>query len=185
MKTLLRQIKGLLLLSSIILLLAPSDLMCQEMAQEGSPDIKLMDAARQIMTSAETCALITLDHEGRPRVRTMDPFAPEGDFTVWFGTNASSRKVAQIKNDPRVTLYYLEGNNAGYVMICGTARLVDDEKEKEKRWKPAWKAFYPDDRKGYLLIQVIPDWMEVVSYTHDVHGDPYTWEPQKVVFTSK
>lgn len=163
-----------LVIPLIILLLIPLEGLGQEN--------KIKDAARKIMTSVETCALITLDDEGRPRVRAMDPFLPEEDFTVWMGTNANSRKVAQIKNDPRVTLYYLEDNDAGYVMIYGTAELVDDEKEKEKWWKPEWKAFYPDGNEDYLLIKFTPEWMEVVSYTYDVHGDHDTWVAPKVIF---
>ncbi len=134
------------------------------------------------MTSSKTCALITVDDEGRPRVRVMDPFEPEPDFTIWFGTNPKSRKVDQIKNNPKVTLYYLENNNAGYVMIQGTAELVNDKTEKETRWKNEWEAFYPNKPHDYLLIKVTPNWMEVVSYTHNIIGDPETWEPPKVVF---
>ena len=89
-------------------------------------DTKLINAAKEIMQSAKTCALITVDDEGRPRVRTMDPFSPEENLTVWFGTNASSRKVDQIKNDNRVTLYYLDKDNTGYVMIHGIASIVKE-----------------------------------------------------------
>ena len=151
----------------------------------GSPDSKLKDAAREIMTSAETCALITLDREGRPRVRVMDPFIPDRDFTVWLGTNSNSRKVDQIKNDPRVTLYYLADDASGYVMIHGTAYLVNDQEEKDKRWKKEWEAFYPENRETYLLIKIVPEWMEVVSYPHGITGDPVSWEPPKVIFESE
>ena len=154
MKTILQQFKKLCLISLVILLFLPSELIGQEKEHSDPPDKKIKEAARKIMTSVETCALITLDKEGRPRARAMDPFAPEDDFTVWFGTNANSRKVAQIKNDPRVTLYYLENNDAGYLMIYGTAELIDDAKEKEKRWKPEWEAFYPNDRKDYLQYRL-------------------------------
>lgn len=179
------QVKRIFFLLFIILLLAPSDGICQGSEQADLSDIKLMDAAREIMTSVKTCALITLDQEGRPRVRAMDPFDPDDDFIVWMGTNSSSRKVEQIKNDPRVSLYYLENESAGYVMIYGTAHLVDDKEEKDMRWKTEWEAFYPDDRKGYLLIKIIPEWMEVVSYTYNIHGDPESWEPQKVIFDTR
>lgn len=146
--------------------------------------MKLTSAAREIMISAGTCALITLDEEGRPRVRTMDPFAPESDFTVWFGTNSKSRKVSQIENDPRVTLYYLDGDASGYVMIHGTAELVNDPLEKEKRWKDAWEAFYKDKTEEYLLIKVSPVWMEVSSTTRGIYGDTITWEPPSILFDS-
>jgi len=150
-----------------------------------SPNNKLIIAAREIMTSSKTCALITLDHEGRPRARTMDPFLPESDFTVWFGTNPKSRKVDQIKKDPRVTLYYLENNGAGYVMIHGKAKIVNDQKEKEKRWKVEWEAFYANRDEDFLLIKVSPEWMEVISYAHGVVGDPSTWETPSVIFDPK
>jgi len=169
----------------IILFLIPLAGFSQQKKQADSLETRVLFAAKEIMTSAETCALITLDQDGRPRVRAMDPFDPEDDFTVWFGTNANSRKVGQIKNDPRVTLYYLENGAAGYVMIHGTAQLVDDKEEKEKRWKTEWEAFYPNDRKGYLLIKIIPEWIEVLSYTHGLNGDPVSWEPPKVFFESK
>ena len=68
----------------------------------------IINAAREIMLSAATCTLITIDEQGRPRARAMDPFLPEDDFTVWFGTNPKSRKVDQIMKDDRVTLYYVD-----------------------------------------------------------------------------
>ena len=185
MKTDLCFIKNPIYLFFYILLLTPTICFPQGIVQADSINYKLKEAARDIMTSAETCALISLDQEGRPRVRVMDPFIPESDFTIWLGTNAKSRKVDQIKNDPRVTLYYLENNAAGYVMIHGTAQLVNDQEEKDKRWKNEWEVFYPDDREGYLLIKIIPEWMEVISYTHGITGDPETWEPPKVIFDTK
>lgn len=185
MKAQAKQLIRPIFLLFVILFFIPLAGFGQEIKQADSSDIKLMLAAREIMISAESCALITLDQEGRPRVRAMDPFDPDDDFAVWLGTNSNSRKVDQIKNDPRVTLYYLEENDAGYVMIYGTAYLVDDKEEKEKRWKPEWEAFYPGDREGYLLIKIIPEWMEVVSYTYGFLGDPENWEPPKVIFDSK
>jgi general stress protein 26 len=168
-----------------ILLLIPDAGFSQIKEHKDSVTVKLKTTAREIMTAAGTCALITVDQEGRARVRVMDPFPAENDFTVWFGTNPKSRKVDQIKKDPRVTLYYLDPNASGYVMIHGIAQLVNDQKEKEKRWKVEWEAFYPDKPEGYLLIKVIPKWMEVISYTHGIVGNPVTWEPPIVSFDPK
>ncbi len=165
-------------------LLLPHLGMGQQMELADTSHIKLMNAAKEIMAAAGTCALITLDEEGRPRVRAMDPFSPESDFTVWFGTNSKSRKVSQIKNDPRVTLYYLDGDASGYVMIHGTAELVNDKAEKVKRWKDAWEAFYKDKTEEYLLIKVRPVWMEVSSTPRGIYGDTITWQPPAVIFDS-
>jgi len=167
-----------------ILLLIPFSGFGQKTELLDSANQDLIKAAREIMNAAGTCALITLDEEGRPRVRAMDPFAPETDFTVWFGTNSKSRKVNQIENDPRVTLYYLDGDASGYVMIHGTAQLINDPFEKEKRWKDAWEAFYKDKTEDYLLIKVSPIWMEVSSTSRGIYGDTITWQPPKVIFES-
>lgn len=166
-------------------LLLPCVGFAQQSEQLDTLNIKLVSVAKEIMAAAETCALITLDHQGRPRVRAMDVVLPEDDLTVWFGTNPNSRKVGQIKNDARVTLYYLEKDSSGYVMIHGIAEIVNDQKEKDKRWKAEWEAFYPNKTKDFMLIKVTPEWMEVVSYTHGILGNPITWEPARVVFGSK
>lgn len=156
--------------------------MGQNLIVQDSTNIKLISAAKEIMSEAGTCALITIDEKNLPTVRVMDPFNPESDLTVWFGTNPKSRKVKQIKNNPNVTLYYLEKNASGYVVIHGQAELFDDEFEKGNRWKPEWEAFYPDRSKSYLLIKVVPKSMEIISYAHGIVGDPETWETPFIIF---
>jgi len=154
----------------------------QNIEQKDSTNNKLISAAKEIMAEAGTCALITLDEKDLPMVRVMDPFLPESDFTVWFGTNSKSRKVNQIKKNPNVSLYYLDGDASGYVVIHGTAQLVDDQREKEKWWKVEWEAFYPNKAEDYLLIKVTPQWMEILSTTRGILGDPITWEVPVVFF---
>jgi len=154
----------------------------QEPAHKDYSEEVLTKAAIDIIEGAGTCALITLDASGLPSVRVMDPFLPESDFTIWFGTNPKSRKVNQIKNNPKVTLYYLEKNSSGYVVIHGTATLVNDQSEKNKWWKTEWDAFYPNNTDAYQLIKVSPQRMEVISYTHSIIGDPKTWEVPVVIF---
>jgi general stress protein 26 len=143
---------------------------------------RLIAAAREIMAAARYCALITLDSSGRPQARTLDPFPPDENMVVWLGTNPRSRKVAEIRRNPRVTLYYFDREGEAYVTISGIARLVNDPKEKAKRWKDEWKDFYPDRARNYLLIAVQPDRLEVVSVKKGIVGDPNTWTPPSVNF---
>jgi general stress protein 26 len=145
----------------------------------------LLNAAREIIEGTSACALITLDASGIPSVRAMDPFLPESDFTIWLGTNPKSRKVNQIKNNPKVTLYYLDKNSSGYVVIHGSAILVNDQSEKDKRWKTKWDAYYPNKTDDYQLIKISPERMEVISYAHGIIGDPATWEVPVVNFINK
>lgn len=114
----------------------------QETEYKDTEKSNLIQAAKEIISGAGSCALITVDELVRPRVREMDVLPLENDFTVWLGTNPKSRKVNQIKNDPRVTLYYQDKDDSGYVMIHGKAQLIDDLREKEIHWKVEWEAFY-------------------------------------------
>lgn len=142
----------------------------------------LLEAARAIMDAARYCALVTLDQAGTPQVRTMDPFPPGDDMSVWMGTNRNSRKVGQIQQDGRVTLHYAAPDASGYVMLTGRARIVDDPSELAARWKPEWEPFYQDRESEYILIEVVPERLEVVDYRRGIVGDPGSWEPPSVVF---
>lgn len=139
----------------------------------------LISAAREIMTSARYCALITNGSAG-VHARAMDPFPPEDDMTVWFGTNSRSRKVREIRRHPKVTLYYFNRENEEYVVLTGVARLINDPKEKAKWWKDEWNSFYPNRAKDYLLIKFKPETLEVVSEKKQIFGDPVTWKPPRV-----
>jgi general stress protein 26 len=174
----------LMVLALMFVLTVPRGLRAQE-GETTPPRDTLITAARQIMESAHFCALITLDKSGHPRARAMDPFSPEEDMTVWLGTNRRTRKVQDIKNDSRVTLFYLDPDGKGYVSLYGTARVVDDPQETARRWKTEWSRFYPDKDKSYILIEVTPSKLEVVNYERGVTGGPNTWMPPSVEFTKR
>lgn len=151
-------------------------------AQEAPSRETLLAAAEEIMEAARFCGLVTFDKSGNTSVRMMDPFPPDEDGSIWMGTNRETRKVREIEGDPRVTLYYHSPEHVGYVAVYGTARLVDDPQEKASRWKDEWEGLYPDREAKYLLIQVIPDRMEVINYSRAIQGDPEDWEPASVDF---
>ncbi|MBL7844352.1 MAG: pyridoxamine 5'-phosphate oxidase family protein [Cyclobacteriaceae bacterium] len=141
----------------------------------------LTSVAREIISRAEHCVFITVDQNRQPQARTMDPFEPEADFTIWLATNPSSRKVKQIRKNSNVTLYYYDGDN-GYVSLYGKAELVNNQQEKDKRWKTEWADFYPNRTDAYLLIRVKPSRLEIISYKNNIIGDSKTWKPEVVEF---
>jgi general stress protein 26 len=173
-----------LLLLVLFLLLAASAIEAQQTTQPLSRD-ELIANAREIISTARYCALITVNSSGRAQSRTVDPFPPDEQMEIWIGTNPRSRKVAEIRRNRRVTLYYFDRESEAYVSISGTARLVNDPKEKAKRWKEEWKEFYPNRARDYLLIAVTPEKLELVNVKKGIVGDPVTWKPPSVVFTRR
>jgi len=184
MNTLFSSLRPGLLFFTTFFLFSASNGISQEIQQASTRNDSLIVVAREIMKAARYCALITVDESGQPYARTMDPFWPGEDMVIWFGTNPSSRKVKHIRHDSRVVLYYFDSEAPGYVSITGSARLVNDAKEKNLRWKKEWQPFYPDRDSSYLLIAVEPEKLEVVNEKYNITGDLKTWKPPTLKFKS-
>jgi general stress protein 26 len=163
----------IIILILIIILQSPLITFAQENAALYNRDT-LITTARKMMETTRYCALITLDTMGHPDARTMEPFSPDSNMVVWLGTSINSKKVKQIKNDSKVTLYYQAQNAAGYVVIKGQAYIVQDSSKKQTYWKKEWSRFYPEDKSNYTLIKVIPEKLEVIDYQHGIFGDSKT-----------
>jgi general stress protein 26 len=146
-----------------------------------SPDrAAVIAAAREFMATQKYCALITLDETGRPTVRTMNPFPPDEDMSVWFATKDITRKLKQITRDPRVTVYYSDHQQAsGYVAITGRAELINDMAVIKQRWREYWTTAFPDP-KSIVLIKVVPERLDVLYYKKGMLGDSVTWRTPSV-----
>ena len=165
----------------LILVLTPSISIISQTEQfskqrEISRD-SLLIYSRIIIDSSDSRTFITVDETGNPRARTMSPFPPEEDWTIWLGTFPTSRKVEQIKKNPSVVVFYYDSDSYSYVNISGTARLVNDPELKEKYWKAGWKRFYPDRDKQYILIEVTPHRLEICSFRYNLLWDEYGIPP--------
>jgi len=146
------------------------------------PRADLLAEARRVMEAARFCALLTSGDEGRISARTMDALPPDPDFVVWIATNPKTRKVGELRRNPKVTLYYFDEKTSSYICLQGRAKLVDDPAAKAAHWKEQWKPFYKDRGAGLLLIRVQPERIEVSSSTHGMAPDEATWAPVSVEF---
>ncbi len=162
-------------LFSFLILTYSVTIFAQDDQKSGYNPDSLLKAAREMISDVRFCALITLDEKEHPQARTMDPFPPDSDMVVWFGTNINSRKVREIKNNSKATLYYQHEEGAGYVILKGNAYWVDNPKLKLKYWKSEWEDFYPESKDNYTLIKFVPSQLEIVDYMHNIVGDTITW----------
>lgn len=128
----------------------------------------LLVAARNIINSSTSHAFITVDENGKPQARAMTPFPPEDNWVIWLGTTQGSRKAKQIQNNPNVIVYYYDPQSWSYVSVLGTAHLVNDPDKKVKYWVEGWERYYPDKEKNYILIEVSPVRIEVVSIKNNI-----------------
>ena len=131
-------------------------------------------AAHEIIDETTYCGLVTIDSLGQPQVRTMNPFPVKDDFLIWFATSRTSRKVKEIKNNPKVCVYFANHLTAkGYVNINGSASVIDDRELLIKMKRDYWNGIEGwQDR--FVLIKIIPGSIEVINYKHGLNNDPNT-----------
>lgn len=142
----------------------------------------ILVAAREIIKETTYCGLVTIDSNGHPQVRTMNPFPVEDDFNIWFATSRSSRKVGELKANPKVAVYFADHISAtGYVNISGKAEIIDDKELLVKMKREYWEGI-PDWQDIFVLIKIVPERLEVINYKHGLNNDPKTFRAPAVDF---
>ena len=138
----------------------------------------LLDVTREIMDKARFCFFITVTGTSQASARLMQPFPPEDDLTVWIGTSPETRKIPEIQANSCVTLAYQLGGTA-YVTLRGVAHIVDDTETRIAHWNDGWDMFFSGGASGsnYVMLKFQPAHIEVMSFDHNVHPDPYGLKP--------
>ncbi len=87
------------------------------------------------------------------------------EFASYLGTNTSSRKVAQMRKDDRVCLYYSDNRTFEGCMVRGRVREVSDTAIREGVWTDSWNMYYHGGLDGgdFSLMLFVP---ETVRYYH-------------------
>jgi general stress protein 26 len=139
----------------------------------------LMKIIRQSIQSTQYAFLMTTDQTGLVNVRLMQPFPPEDDLTLWFGTSPRSRKTQDIRRDPRVTVAYHDAPGNAYITLQGQARIVDELEQRRTHWFTEWKLFWPDGPEGddYALICFWPERIELMHFGENITPAPFGLVP--------
>lgn len=164
----------LIVFSAII----PSNLYAQSAVNRDT----ILIAAREIIKGTTYCGLVTIDSTGQPQIRTMNPFPVNDELIIWFATSRSSRKVREIKGNPKVCVYYANHISAnGYVNITGTAEVLDDKELLIKMKRDYWETI-PNWQNNFVLIKIVPKTIEVINYKHGLTNDPNTFKAPTIIF---
>lgn len=93
---------------------------------------KILAIMRENARNGNAC-LATCDGD-QPRTRPIAPIVEE-DMSLWIMTSGRSRKVSEIRRNPKVCLTFVElprGDRSATVL--GEAQVVTDVKEKKRLW---------------------------------------------------
>ena len=145
--------------------------------QDAVPDQidRLLAAARDTIGTVRYCWVATraVDAGANARAVLSLPGAPGGDeWTRRFLTHRGSRKVAEIRRDPRVTLAYQANTGDAYVALAGTAHLVEDRTETRSLWQAnVVKAFDDAVEANMIVVRVEVDRVEI--HARGVTAEPF------------
>ena len=120
--------------------------------------------------------LATCDGD-QPRVRTVSPVV-EDDMSIWVTTRSTSRKVKQLRENPKICLAFVEppeGDKS--VTVIGEASIVPDLEKRRRIWKLAPFDLYehfPDgpDSDDFCLLKIMAnriEWREVGTGALKIH----------------
>jgi len=104
-------------------------------------------------------SLATCDGD-QPRVRTVSPIV-EDDMSMWVTTRSTSRKVKQLRENPKICLAFVEppdGDKAA--IVIGEARIIPDIEKKKRVWKLAPFDLYEHfpngpDSDDFCLLKIV------------------------------
>jgi len=98
--------------------------------------VALADQARVAM-------LGTNGSDGYPNIKAMFKMENEGLKTIWFSTNTSSRRVAQLTRDPQACVYIVDSDQGKGLMLLGEVEILQDEQSKQRFWRDGFERYYP------------------------------------------
>jgi len=96
------------------------------------------------LANASTIAMLgTNGDDGYPNIKAMLKMENEGLQRIWFSTNTSSRRVAQVMRNPRTCVYFVDMQQWMGLMLVGTIEVLQDAVSKQRLWRPGFEKYYP------------------------------------------
>ena len=118
-------------------------------------------SALDLVLRSDFTVLSTLDVTGAPDARIIfnlrkarasafrsGAAALPAGFETWIATNTSSRKVRELRDDPRGSLYYFDTATFEGLTVQGTFEETLDHDIRAAIWVDSWNMYYPGGLDG-------------------------------------
>ena len=127
----------------------------------------------ELMKTAEAACLSTIDDNGFPQTRVMGNLRNteqypgltklfselNDDFLTYLTTSKSSAKMQQIRDNPKVSLYFCNCAEFHTLLLVGCAEEVTDQEFKKQLWQDGWEMYWPGGPNSdeYVVLKLLPD----------------------------
>jgi pyridoxamine 5'-phosphate oxidase len=126
----------------------------------------------KLIESADAAYVTTIDSGGYPQTRCMFNLRNKkqfptlvrvfsdhkDDFMILLSTNTSSEKVAQVKDNTAVCLYYCKPGEFHGLMLSGDMEILEDPGIRESLWQEGWERYYPKGPQDpdHTVLRIYP-----------------------------
>ena len=114
----------------------------------------------ELADRAETAMLGTNGDEGYPNIKAMFKMENEGLKVIWFSTNTSSKRVAQLDRDKKACVYLVDAKTLEGLMLVGEVVLLTDAESRQRLWRNGFERYYPKgvNDPDYTVLRFTSKW---------------------------
>ncbi len=127
-----------------------------------------------IIEKSEAVVFSTVNEKGYPESRALLNLANKqlypkiagkalnidgNRITLYLSTNTSSRKIMQMRTNPKTSLYFCIPEKIRGAGLCGIMTEITDQKVKDDFWQPGWEIYYHEGASDpdYALIKFVSE----------------------------
>ena len=116
--------------------------------------------ALSLVNRSSVAMLGTNSDDGCPNIKAMFKMQNEGLKEIWFSTNTSSKRVAQLDRDSRACVYFVDSDQVKGLMLVGSAEVLHDAESKERLWREGFEKYYPlgVTDPDYSVLRFVARW---------------------------
>ncbi len=97
----------------------------------------------ELADRAEIAMLGTNGDGGYPNVKAMLKMENEGLKVIWFSTNTSSKRVAQLNRNKKACVYFTDMKTCEGLMLLGEMEILRDKESRQHIWREGFERYYP------------------------------------------
>ena len=106
----------------------------------------------QMLDKETFVSLATFGTDGYPDVRVLLVAAKDGVDTIWFATETTSSKIAQLQKNPNAALYGYNMETMTEFRLFGNIELLTDTASRRKIWRDDFIQHFPEGIDSSTMI---------------------------------
>ncbi|MFZ5986526.1 MAG: pyridoxamine 5'-phosphate oxidase family protein [Bacillota bacterium] len=134
---------------------------------------KGMKNSLKLANRSKIAMLATNGEDGYPNIKALFKAKNEGLKKIWFSTNASSKRVKQLKTDNKVSVYFVNKLLFEGLMLVGDIEIHNDLETKKRFWQKGDKKYYPlgVEDPDYVILCFTAKWGNYYSLLKNTSFD--------------